>query len=227
MRSLQKLLLAGGFAVAMVGVAGQADAVQYNLTVNGCSSGCSGASFGTVTVTGTTTLHVAIDLATNIYFNQAGKGHDAVAFDLVGNPLITISGESAVFTVNGTNNNSATEAAGSNHEGPFGNLDYVVDWLGPPTNNGNLFSAGIQHMSFDVTAASAPVLEGNGQTPPVFFAVDIAQLNSDHVVVGTGLVGATAGGVPEPATWGLMIAGFGGMGALMRRKRRQGSAAVA
>ena len=29
-----------------------------------------------------------------------------------------------------------------------------------------------------------------------------------------------AGGVPEPATWGLMIMGFGGIGALLRRSRR-------
>ncbi len=29
------------------------------------------------------------------------------------------------------------------------------------------------------------------------------------------------GGVPEPATWGLMIVGFGGMGALLCRQRRQ------
>ena len=28
-----------------------------------------------------------------------------------------------------------------------------------------------------------------------------------------------SGGVPEPATWGLMLVGFGGMGAMMRRRR--------
>ena len=31
--------------------------------------------------------------------------------------------------------------------------------------------------------------------------------------------GAPVGGVPEPATWGLMIAGFGGVGAVLRRRR--------
>jgi len=34
-------------------------------------------------------------------------------------------------------------------------------------------------------------------------------------------------GVPEPATWGLMIVGFGGVGALLRRSRRQARAALA
>ena len=37
-----------------------------------------------------------------------------------------------------------------------------------------------------------------------------------------------AAGVPEPATWALMLAGFGGAGMAMRRRRRQvGVAAVA
>jgi hypothetical protein len=30
---------------------------------------------------------------------------------------------------------------------------------------------------------------------------------------------AVGGAVPEPATWGMMIAGFGGIGALARRRR--------
>ncbi|HEY0436099.1 MAG TPA: PEPxxWA-CTERM sorting domain-containing protein, partial [Phenylobacterium sp.] len=34
-----------------------------------------------------------------------------------------------------------------------------------------------------------------------------------------------AGGVPEPATWGLMIAGFGAMGAMLRRRRAVASVA--
>lgn len=34
------------------------------------------------------------------------------------------------------------------------------------------------------------------------------------------LIGSTSGGVPEPAAWALMIVGFGGVGALLRRRRR-------
>jgi hypothetical protein len=32
---------------------------------------------------------------------------------------------------------------------------------------------------------------------------------------------ALPGGVPEPATWGLMLVGFGGLGAVLRRRRSQ------
>lgn len=35
------------------------------------------------------------------------------------------------------------------------------------------------------------------------------------------------GGVPEPATWAMMLVGFGGMGALLRRSRRVARAATA
>lgn len=38
---------------------------------------------------------------------------------------------------------------------------------------------------------------------------------SIRVQVGDGLAGA----IPEPASWALMIAGFGGVGAMMRRRR--------
>jgi hypothetical protein len=32
---------------------------------------------------------------------------------------------------------------------------------------------------------------------------------------------AAGGSLPEPASWGLMIIGFGGMGAVLRRRRRR------
>jgi hypothetical protein len=56
------------------------------------------------------------------------------------------------------------------------------------------------------------------------------------VITGTGGSAATfggtvsfvlnaAGGAPEASTWALMIVGFGGAGAVMRRRRAQGAAA--
>ena len=45
---------------------------------------------------------------------------------------------------------------------------------------------------------------------------------SDTIIINQG-----AGAVPEPGTWALMILGFGGVGALLRRRARQGEADLA
>ena len=46
-----------------------------------------------------------------------------------------------------------------------------------------------------------------------------AHLVQDHVTI--------SGAVPEPATWGLMLMGFGGLGAMLRRRRSRGVLATA
>ena len=38
-------------------------------------------------------------------------------------------------------------------------------------------------------------------------------------MTGTADAAAVPGGVPEPATWAMMLMGFGGLGALLRRRR--------
>ena len=46
-----------------------------------------------------------------------------------------------------------------------------------------------------------------------------------HGFSGSG--GSGGGAVPEPATWALMLLGFGGLGAMLRRQRRQAIASLA
>jgi hypothetical protein len=56
---------------------------------------------------------------------------------------------------------------------------------------------------------------------------DFGGFNVDKIVLSSSsnsfevdnAAGTFAGGVPEPATWGLMILGFGGVGAMVRRRR--------
>jgi hypothetical protein len=49
----------------------------------------------------------------------------------------------------------------------------------------------------------------------------------DLVVYAGNGIPTIAGGVPEPTTWALMLLGFGGMGAMLRRRRATASAATA
>ncbi|WP_394760717.1 PEPxxWA-CTERM sorting domain-containing protein [Phenylobacterium sp.] len=50
-----------------------------------------------------------------------------------------------------------------------------------------------------------------------------AGMGLDNVVLTSGLAGA----VPEPATWALMLVGFGGLGAVLRRAKRNPSGVTA
>lgn len=201
---------------ASFAIAGASHATTYILNVDGCSSGCGYSNYGTVDVTGqgTGVLSFAIQLASNVYFNQAG--HPDEAFSLVGDPTITLAGLPSTFTANGS------QASGTHHESSLGDFGYAIDWVGPPTNNGHL---GVQNLTFTVTGPSPLTLDSNlvgGKN--VFFTVDVAAVKDG--VTRTGNVGATLvpGGVPEPTTWALMILGMGGMGAALRRRRREGLA---
>lgn len=42
---------------------------------------------------------------------------------------------------------------------------------------------------------------------------------ANSVYVVSGFTAPTTGGVPEPATWAMMLMGFGGLGAMLRRRR--------
>jgi hypothetical protein len=93
-----------------------------------------------------------------------------------------------------------------------------------------IFSGGTVTFSSDVTSFAATGDKGlslsltsalpffgasPGDSVGSFSAVSTGSFASDLASSGGG------GGVPEPVTWALMLAGFGGIGAAIRRQRRQ------
>ena len=58
-------------------------------------------------------------------------------------------------------------------------------------------------IDFSITGASGTIYDANGAHLP------------------------TAGGVPEPGTWAMMLLGFGGLGAILRRRRGMAASAAA
>jgi hypothetical protein len=80
------------------------------------------------------------------------------------------------------------------------------------------------HYSSNAYVTAISLGQGSGAT-------DGYHAFGDDVILGTTSGNRTfnfevsAGGVPEPATWGLMLMGFGGLGAMMRRRRAMALAA--
>lgn len=191
-----------------------ATTVISDLTVNGASGGLNvSAPYGKVTVDDAGgTLAFTVDLTNGLVFRNAPDGnHWSFGFD-----LNVATGGIGSITDNGTG--TFTVQSGSHNFSPFGSFNYVLECDSCSTGyNANSPT----QLKFVVTApttltVNSIIANGSGN----FFAADVADSNGS-----TGNVGATGfrppGGIPEPATWAMMLMGFGGLGAVLRTQRRQ------
>jgi hypothetical protein len=197
-------------AILGLGSAVPALADTYSLTEDHCSGGCGTAPFGTIEVTqdGANTVLVDVNLSSAAFVSTGFPG--SLAFDLLGNPTISISNLTSGWSLLST-------SAGSLHFDGFGTLDYAMECVICGNGGSNPFPGPI---SFDVTAAGltpASFLDlSTGGSSSVYFVADIMGSTGN-----TGPVGATFQGggtsVPEPGTLGLLSLGLAG--ALFARRR--------
>lgn len=177
------------------------------------AAGLGSGPFGTITVTEDLgALDFVETLVAGYKIHGSNSNHDAFAFNLGSNPAVTISALTSGFT--------RDTGITSFSEPPFGTFGYAIDCTGC----GHGFGGGIAGpISFKVTANAgslslASLASNVVNAQNVYFTSDL--VNTDSL---TGNVGATLtsvkGGVPEPTTWALMILGFGGVGAMLRRRR--------
>lgn len=170
------------------------DDVQY-------SSNSAFGGFGVVSSDGTYML----DLTGNV---GRGKGVASNLIDVIAGQTYRVAFDVGAFFVRG--------------QGSFGNatVDLLVNdaAAGNFTNTLGLTTPGSdwERFSYEFTAT--------GPTAKLTFLSSTALTSSN---LGVGLdnvtfdrVVATTPGVPEPATWALMLAGFGGAGAMLRSRRR-------
>jgi hypothetical protein len=231
-----KLLAAAASAIALA-FAGTASAATllYNLNVYDATSGITGASLGTVSVTGqgTSTLLFDVSLNPNVYFQLPGnsKWHDSFWFNLDKTSNATTTPFAGSVTVDITSPDGPASGTGDFGTGGLFQAVTTSSTLGQGWSSGHY---GLQdrdnvgaadyytgHLTFTLTADDASLLSLDGSThngATVFGGADLRQcLNG---ACNTGPVGfSLASAAPEPGSWALMIMGFGAVGATFRRRR--------
>jgi hypothetical protein len=232
-----KKFLAGAAFVGMLATAASASALTYTsqLEYQGLN-GAHSPSFGTVTLNEVDANDVLVTVTlTNpgSLFVNTGGAHDPFLFSLLGsgNTVAVSDNANQQFTYAGAGSFSAT---------PFGTFTNKIGCCGgesnkgaangnpPPlvftvSNLGGMTFAGVG-ATFDSTTGRL-LTQGTGNrfasnAGGWWFAADIydSGTGTTYNVAARDAFRPT-GGVPEPATWALMIMGFGGAGAMLRRRR--------
>ena len=220
--------------VASLALAGQASATVHNLTYKGTVTSALDltAEFGAGPLVGKAfTAHVVYDDAKAGTTHTGGVYYDTYHGDGAANPVtatILLNGFTRSFGATSGQDYrldrtlqpgcmfSCTSAEfQQNAEDRFTlNGLYTLNYinLGGSSSNGGL--SGIAH--------TAP----NYTNPPIdlyafmsFRQQDIFTLDYRHYADVGVKIDSVTGGVPEPGAWALMLTGFGGMGALLRRRR--------
>jgi hypothetical protein len=221
---------------------GAAHAASYMLTVDGCSApGCLGGNtqVGTVNVTQNGgALDFSVVLDNGVLFNNEhnpNSQHHAFVFDLAPG-LASLSGLSYgnFTTVNASNQVVSTTAFTGDSPPPFSDSPFGSAWTNAIDYNSGVtgnHSTNASNFSFELSDTAGDLLLSmlhfgdvyNGNQ--IMVAADVYNPNiynpATQTYGNTGNVGGLAGGVPEPATWGLMITGVFCIGAAMRQQRRQ------
>jgi uncharacterized protein (TIGR03118 family) len=175
------------------------------------------------------------DLGGNVFVTYAPSGHTAQTMATGGQGAVAEFTESGVFEKSFTNNALASPWGVAIAPSSFGKLggDLLV---------GNFsFVPGVADMinAFnpvtDALVGSIEVNPGANNTPgglwSIVFGGSGDDGNPDTLFFTDGINGETAGlfgsltaAVPEPSTWAMMLAGFGGLALLAARRRRALSA---
>lgn len=117
-------------------------------------------------------------------------------------------------------NLTAVEAAGASFVGRFA-ADNGVTLI--RLNNADITpgAAPVGGFSFWTGfSATTPAFQA-GQNDLTFRVINFDQNGGNPSGLRVEFLGASVGVVPEPTTWALMIGGFGGAGAMLRRNRRR------
>jgi hypothetical protein len=160
--------------------------------------------------TGDTTQTIS---ASDLLHLQNGQGQaDVTGAVISGNNTYPLFAMDVFLTGHGGMSWIEFALTGTNANSP-GFIDFLLtDSAGPAQAFHLALGSGDTHYGFGVTGLST-ITNVHWSTDPTTSTVDL--IKQVRIITAPGVV------VPEPATWAMMLVGFGGIGFAMRRGRKQ------
>ncbi len=219
-----KLLMAG--VVAALSTAGAANAAT-ELVVNGGFKGDTHAPFTTVSaasptqIAGWTVLTNYIDWSNNAWQSSDGDGYSidligGFGTGAIGQTITTVAGQTyrLTFDVSGNPDRYSNAARIVTIKAGGATIGTTQYDLGPTNTRGNMLWSS-RSLTFIATGALTDIVFTGTSDDPA------------NCCWGAALDNVSVTAVPEPATWAMMIIGFGAAGSMVRTARRRNALSLA
>lgn len=174
----------------------------YIFTEEGCSGDCGVGPFGTLTVTEGAANQLNFSLVVSAGYTLRGtkdNQHHALAFNLIGNPTLLITGLPSALT--------STGLPGLNNASPYGRFDYAINYPKPSPQNP---TPALTSFTFTAQANGLSLASLEPNSSGMWFVTD--------VISPSGATGSVAA-VPEPSEWAMLLVGVAFVGFIARRRR--------
>jgi hypothetical protein len=166
-----------------------------------------------VTFTGSTALQTTLGTGNSLLDITGGSSGTGAGFAFVGDSTVDGSGGLNSIVINPFD--------------PFTDMKFAVDLTGPGTLSIYYLLQGTTNFQLCSTCVYTSASQANTNylvsvTGGVFDALQVVSSNGATIDQLKQITyNRQTGAVPEPATWAMMLLGFGGIGFAMRRSRRR------